>query len=189
MDFSRSNFAIYCFPLIKATSCLRPVVGSALKGGASFAKLAGSLMPDAGQPLRRGFVAMEYYFLILNRSFLVFTYPEGLYGWKFSGLVSTLTPLFFKPFEDMLSDPELIPGSNEFKEIMKESGSFWFPRNEIAAADFVPGLKWGMGTVPHSGKLYVRTTAGKSREFILLGSQDGDAVRAAVLSGTSVAIA
>jgi len=130
---------------------------------------------------------MEYYFLILNRSFLVFTYPEGLYSWKFRGLVSSLTPLFFKPFEDILSDPELIPGSNEFKEMMEESGSFWIPRNEIATAEFVPALKWGMGPVPHSGKLYVRTTSGKSREFILLGSQDGGAVCAAVLSGVSIA--
>jgi hypothetical protein len=44
-----------------------------------------------------------------------------------------------------------------------------------------------MGNVRHSGKLYIRLKSGKSRELMLLGSQNGDAVRAAVLSGTPTA--
>ncbi len=51
------------------------------------------------------------------------------------------------------------------------------------AVDYTPESKWGMGPIPHSGKLYLRTRAGKSREFILLGRQNGEAVRAAILSG------
>ncbi len=42
------------------------------------------------------------------------------------------------------------------------------------------GPKWGMGPIQHSGKLYVRTKDGKRRELILLGRQDGEALRAAV---------
>ncbi len=36
----------------------------------------------------RGFLAMEYHHLILNRSFVLFIDPQGLYGCKFSGPVS-----------------------------------------------------------------------------------------------------
>jgi hypothetical protein len=32
-----------------------------------------------------GFAAMEYYCLSLNRTFVVFIAPEGLYGWKAQG--------------------------------------------------------------------------------------------------------
>jgi len=138
-------------------------------------------------PAIRGFLTMEYYFLILNRSFVVFTYPEGLYGWKFSGPVSSRTPLFFVPFEDVATDPELLPSTEDFKELMEESGSFFIARSEIASVDYDPTQKWGMGPVPHSGKLYVRLTTGRSRELILLGSQYGEAARAAVASGTPIA--
>lgn len=43
-----------------------------------------------------------------------------------------------------------------------------------------------MGNVPHSGKLYVRLKSGGARELILLGNQNGEAVRAAVLGGTPI---
>lgn len=123
---------------------------------------------------------------MLNRSFVVFTYPEGLYGWKFSGLVSTRTPLFFVPFEECTTQADKSPETEEFQLLMKESESFSIPRSEIVSVDYVATAKWGMGNVPHSGKLYVRLNSGKSRELILLGSQNGEAVRAAVLSGTPI---
>jgi hypothetical protein len=132
------------------------------------------------------FLAMEYYWLILNRSLLVFTYPEGLYAWKFSGLVSTRTPLFFVAFEECTTAPKMSPGTEDFESMMKESGSFSIPRSDIALVHYVPTPKWGMGNVPHSGKLYIRLKSGKSRELILLGSQNGEAVRSAVLSGTPI---
>ncbi len=43
-----------------------------------------------------------------------------------------------------------------------------------------------MGGIPHSGKLKVKQRSGKLREFILLGQQDGNAIRAAVLGGTPI---
>jgi hypothetical protein len=131
---------------------------------------------------------MEYYLLILNRSYVVFAFPEGLYGWKFSGPVSSLTPKFFAPFDKVTEDPKLLPGSDEFKDMMGEEGSFFIPRTEIASVDFDPTRKWGMGPVPHSGRVYVRLRTGKSREFILLGSQNGEAVSAAVLSGVPISV-
>jgi len=126
---------------------------------------------------------MEYYLLILNRSYVICSYPEGLYGWKFSGPVSARVPLYFQPFEEIARDPDLVPGSEEFKELMEQSGSFFIPRPEIISAEYVSTRKWGMGPVPHSGKVYVHLRSGKTREFILLGKQDGQSVCAGVLSG------
>ena len=137
----------------------------------------------------RGFLAMEYYLLILNRSYVIFSYPEGLYGWKFSGPVSTRNPLFFQPFEELARDATIVPGSEAFQEFMEQPGSFFIARAEIASANYDSRRKWGMGPVPHSGKIYVRLTSGKVREFILLGSQDGPSVCAAVLSGAAVGFA
>jgi hypothetical protein len=91
------------------------------------------------------FLAMEYYWLILNRSLVVFTYPEGLYAWKFSGLVSTRTPLFFVAFEECTTAPKMSPGTEDFESMMKESGSFSIPRSDIALVHYVPTPKWGMG--------------------------------------------
>jgi len=62
--------------------------------------------------LHAGFVAMEYFALILNRSFLIFMTDEGLRGWKFSGSVTAQIPTFYRPFEELLDDPEIAPGSS-----------------------------------------------------------------------------
>jgi hypothetical protein len=62
-----------------------------------------------------GFLAIEYFLLTLNLSFIVFAFPEGLHVSKFSGSVSARTPLFFVPFEEIASDPDLVPGSEDSK--------------------------------------------------------------------------
>ena len=132
--------------------------------------------------MSRGFLAMEYWGLILNRSFVVFIHPSGLYGWKFKGPVSTSNPLYFENYEHFVTEPDPAYGSDAFKEVMSGRGSFFIGRDDIADVTLDPTSKWGMGPVPHTGKLRVRMTSGKSREFILLGDQDGEAVRTAVLA-------
>ena len=77
--------------------------------------------------LNAGFVAMEYFALILNRSFVVFIADEGLLGWKFSGPVSAAVRDFFRPFEQLLDDPEVGPGTVDFNELMREPGTFLIP--------------------------------------------------------------
>jgi hypothetical protein len=52
-----------------------------------------------------GFVAMEYYGLILNRTFVVFVAPEGLYGWKAKGVVGASWPMYFEPYEEISKIP------------------------------------------------------------------------------------
>ena len=137
-------------------------------------------------PPIRGFLAMEYYGFILNRSFVLFSFPEGLYGWKFRGLVSAWTPQFFLPLQAVAEDTSLTPGTESFQQSMRQRGSFFIPRNEITSVDYDPTPKWGMGPVPHSGKIHVHLASGKSRELILLGNQNGEAVRSAISSGTPI---
>jgi hypothetical protein len=126
---------------------------------------------------------MEYFACILNRSFLVFITPDGLHCGKFAGPVSTGSPHYYEPIEALLDDPEFTPGCAEFKEIMSQPGSFFIARSQIRAVEFVAKSKLGMGPIPHSGKLYLRLRDGKKREFILLGSADGEAIRRMILAG------
>lgn len=130
----------------------------------------------------RGFLAMEYHHLILNHSFVVFIEHDGLVGWKCAGIVSALNPRFFERFEQRVSGPAAALGAEEREGLMKKRGSFFIPREDITSVDFTPKPKWGMGPVPHSGRLYVRTRGGRARELILLGRQDGEAVRTALLA-------
>ena len=137
---------------------------------------AGNQAPHKGH-LHPGFAAMEYYGLILNRSFLIFVRPEGLYGWKFFDLVSSATPQYFQGIEEYLDKPELTPGSPEFDQLMRKSGSFFIPKADIESVQFVNKRKGGMGPVPHSGRLYICFRSNKRREFVLLGRVDGDGIR------------
>jgi hypothetical protein len=127
--------------------------------------------------LHPGFMAMEYFALILNRSFLVFITDEGLRGWKFVGPVSTKSPQFYKPIEELLDDPEMSPGSAAFNELMCGPNTFVIAYGEIRSVDFSARTKWGMGGILHSGILSLGLSKGKNREFILLGAAYGEGIR------------
>jgi hypothetical protein len=127
--------------------------------------------------LHAGFVAMEYFALILNRSFLVFISDDGLRGWKFSGPVTTNFPEFYKPAEELLDDPEMAHGSASFNDLMNGQGTFFIPYSEISSVVFAGKTKWGMGPILHSGILTLGLTSGRKREFILLGAAYGDGIR------------
>jgi len=71
----------------------------------------------AGGHLHEGFVAMEYFALILNRSYLVFITEAGLRGWRFRGVVSSLEPMFYENAEALLDDPDLAEGSARLKSL------------------------------------------------------------------------
>ena len=130
-----------------------------------------------GGHLHPGFVAMEYFALILNRSFLVFITNEGLRCWKFHGLVSSLEPLFYEPVEALLDAPDMPPGSKAFEELMRGRNTFCLPYGSISSVAFVNRQKWGMGSVPHSGILLIRFSGNRTqREFILLGSAHGQLI-------------
>lgn len=136
----------------------------------------------AGDHLHEGFVAMEYFALILNRSYLVFITEEGLRGWRFRGVVSSLEPTFYQDAEALLDDPDLAEGSPAFEELMQQRHGFFLHYADIDSVEFVDRQKWGMGGVPHVGKLVVRIRLRRTREFILLGSAHGQVIRNTIVS-------
>ena len=130
-----------------------------------------------------GFAAMEYYCLILNRTFLVFIAPEGLYGWKAEGPRTTSQPTYFQPYAEMLKDPEFMRNGQAVRLLSQLNGGFFIPRSDILTADVSYKQKWGMGGVLHSGRVIVRLLTGTSREFILLGSVSTEAIQQRILRG------
>lgn len=128
------------------------------------------------------FIAMEYYLGILNRTYQIFVTPTVIAG----GLVKNLTaappylpPSWFDPLRYTRKRlvnkyQHLSPESPEFKR--QALFNFQYSRGEIQKAWYDPTLKWGMGTIAHSGKLNIQLTSGKKREFILLGLQQGQEI-------------
>lgn len=146
---------------------------------------AGTLRLTAPMP---GFVAMEYYGLISNRTFVIFVAPDGLYGWKAEGLVDCSTPFFFRAFEQMLDDDNLMTNPEAVRRLSQLKGGFFIPRTEIVSVEAVYKQKWGMGPIPHSGRIKVRMVSGRSREFILLGNAEPEVVAQNVMQGRSTAV-
>jgi hypothetical protein len=129
-----------------------------------------------------GFVAMEYYALVLNRTFVVFVAPDGLYGWKAAGPVAAGAALYFMPYAKMLDDPNLMSDIEGIRKLANQKGGFFIARPEIRSVDNIRQQKWGMGGIPHTGRLLVRLVSGGKREFILLGKVDSERIRQSILS-------
>ena len=136
---------------------------------------------DVTQTPLSGFVAMEYYGLILNRTFIVFIGPEGLYGYKVRGLVQGFTPFYYLPFVDQVEDLKQKP--NEVKKLSALDGGFFISRADILSSDIIHKQKWGMWGFPQSGRIRVHLMSGRTREFILLGKTDGDRLLRELLQG------
>jgi hypothetical protein len=132
-----------------------------------------------------GFVGMEYYGLIFNRTYLVFAVPYGLYGWKVEGPVSTARPQFYEPYKKMLDDPKLIRDRGAIEDLAKLKGGFFIPSSEIAYVEATDKSKWGMGGIPHSVRIRIGLTTGKWREFILLGSVSPEVIRDRILASAA----
>jgi len=136
------------------------------------------------------FVAMQYYGLILNRTYLVLITNNHLVGIVANGLVSVqksdplasiITGLI--SIDGDLNNPlsylkdkylKRVEHLNLLVDDLKKVNSANFKINikDILSVAFDPSKKWGMGYYPHDGKVYV-TTKDKKREFIILGSQSG----------------
>jgi len=141
------------------------------------------------------FVAMEYYFLILNRTFLIIKTKDFLIGIQGNGLVSveggkdTLTRqitsnLAIKgdltnPYSylknkhlEKIADLDLIDGS--ILEVNKTN--FLIKTSDIKSATYNPAKKFGMGPYPHDGRVTIETYDNNKREFIILGNQSGESI-------------
>lgn len=125
---------------------------------------------------------MEYYLLMWNRSFEVTITSSTLCGAFVRGVIAANFPSVAAA--RVSNDAtRLINSKRLARSRAQEPGSpgylalhrfnFAIPQSIVAAVRFDPRPKWGMGTVPYSGRLHVDLRDGKSREVILLGQQDG----------------
>jgi hypothetical protein len=139
------------------------------------------------------FVAMEYYFLILNRTFLVIKTKGFLIGVQGNGLVSVeggkdiltrqitsnmaikgdlTNPYSYlkNKYLEKIADLNLIDGSI----IEANKTNFLIKLSDIKSAIYNPSKKFGMGPYPHDGRITIETFDNKKREFIILGNQSGE---------------
>ena len=141
-------------------------------------KERGNLTPVDG-PGDCKFVALEYYGLIFNRTYLVTIVNGYLCGAVTGGLLASgrkpNNPDWYLNQENLKRCRDSGIGSNSFLELNKNN--FRIGRGELTAIEFDDTAKWGMGAVPYSGRLHFKFSDDSSREFILLGYQDGEKLK------------
>jgi hypothetical protein len=153
-------------------------------------------------PLKRNnhFVAMEYYWLILNRTFLILMTKEYIIGIQGNGVIAVeggkdfitglnCTEPFVKnlavrgdlsnPFSYLkekyinnIKDEDLM--SNSF--LINNKANFRINKKDIKNVYYDSNKKWGMSYYPHDGKVYIETFDKKKKELIILGNQSGQAI-------------
>ncbi len=84
------------------------------------------LPSDLSKPELSGFVAMEYNWLMLKRTFVVFIAPEGLYGWKAAGIVMNAVRTFCEPYQEMLKEDEFIRDRHAIEKLPRIRGGFFY---------------------------------------------------------------
>jgi len=148
------------------------------------------------------FVAMEYYKLILNRTFLILLTKDSLIGIQGNGVISVEGGK--DPFTKQITKSLAVRGDltnpySYLKEkyiheienenlldqsfLLKNKTNFIVTRKDIKNARYDPKKKWGMGHYPHDGKVYIETADNKKREFIILGDQSGQRIANLILAG------
>ena len=121
---------------------------------------------------------MEYYALILNRTFVVTVDDECLRGAKCRGLTSVASggdPLTKALTSTLAVGGDLSdPGSYVDDRLLRSTNraNFTILLRDISKVEYNPNKKWGMGYYPHNGRVYVGTLD-RTREFIVLGKQSG----------------
>jgi hypothetical protein len=138
------------------------------------------------------FLAMEYYGLILNRTFLILLTNSKLVGIKVNGLVSVETgnpsyDILQLHIDDDLHNPhayikwkyikraqDVDLFSMDFFEI--DRANFVIDKHDLVKVEYDKRKKWGMGYYPHDGKVSITQRGHPKREFIILGAQSGQAI-------------
>ena len=121
---------------------------------------------------------MEYYAVVLNRTFAITINDESLDGVICRGLTSVASggdPLTQALTAKLavsgdLNDPSAYIDDRLLKE--RSSANFSIQLKDICSVEHNPRKKWGMGYYPHDGRLLIGT-ANRRREFIILGQQSG----------------
>jgi hypothetical protein len=128
------------------------------------------------------FMAMQYYALMLNRTYKVFVTDKMLCGAKVLGLVASPPA----PRTDQLDSDgwgatiaatlyeRLDVTSPKF--LRMNFANFQISWQDVESIKFSASPKWGMGNVPYSGRIFLRLKSGRSKELILVGQQNGPAI-------------
>lgn len=141
------------------------------------------------------FIAMEYYNLILNRTFIVLLTTEYVIGLQGNGMVSVEggEDMFTKQVTRSLAikgdlmNPYSYLKEKYIREIENENllgdsflklnkNNFKISKKDIKKVFYEPKKKWGMGNYPHDGRIYIETISGKKKELIILGDQSGEKI-------------
>ncbi len=120
---------------------------------------------------------MEYYALILNRTYLVLVDGTCINGIVCRGLTSIESGIGITralterlAVHGDLSDPSSYVVGHEL--VSHNSANFTIPLSEVTSIAYNPGKKWGMGYYPHDGRVFIQTRL-RQRELIVLGDQSG----------------
>ena|ERR1700761_917842 len=169
--------AWYLFGRRRLWSLMRPGKTETLEPQHDATKIGGA----TDQPL--WFAAMEYYAVILNRTYKVFLMDRMLVGAAVRGLVANppiatsqmLEQEFWVQTRTAEQYEHIDPTSE--KLLQMHSANFQIPWKDIAKTEYRADRKWGMGNVPHAGRLILHLRDGSRRELILLGKQNGKALK------------
>jgi len=129
------------------------------------------------------FVAFQYCHVISNRTYMVFVTRKMLCGGVVRGVLPApikaterwRDPLFYPSPEIVAKYADIELESPQFRTMNR--ANFQIHSDEIDSIVFSADPKWGMATVPYSGRLFVKKKNGATIELILLGTQDGPSIR------------
>ena len=157
-------------------------------------------LPTILQKNPQFFIALQYHTLLLNRRLLVFMTEKELVVLKAGGLLSDQHPtsglanLILIPLQVASGrmqalhylQPKYVKRYAAFDELGRgiveaDPFNFAIPYAAIDEVQKVTKRKWGMGSVPYTGRLNVVTT-NKTYEFILLGDQNLDEIHSKLLN-------
>lgn len=123
---------------------------------------------------------MEYYALILNRTYLVSVDGNHINGIVCRGLTSIESGIGITrvltghlAVHGDLNDPKSYVVEHQL--ISHNRANFTTPLSEVTSIAYNPGKKWGMGYYPHDGRVFIQTRLRK-RELIILGDQSGQGI-------------
>lgn len=134
------------------------------------------------------FVALQYCYGISNRSYIVFITNNMICGAKVRGPLAApgvvtdrwQDPYFYPRPDAVIKYTGIALEAPRFKEM--DTANFQLTLEDVDTVQYDSGRKWGMGTVPYSGRIILTLKNGKKMELILLGKQDGIAIRDRLVS-------
>ena len=121
---------------------------------------------------------MEYYALILNRTYLVHVGDGQITGGVCRGLTAvegggdrlTREVTAKLAVQGELNDPASYVDAVTLSK--SHRANFAIELSEVQSVTYDPRKKWGMGYYPHDGRVTI-ATARERHEFIILGGQSG----------------